>query len=206
MLCGPGGRRDGRLLRTNTPRPIRRVALGPRRRSSRRSARCSMALIGTVSPSQPPFHGCRSAMGCARAPADACCSSTAKAREESQGTPASVAERAVWPCPVRGSRYGTCAGCARSLGAGLYPGLVRGRPRLGRGAARFGIRPASLSARRRIISICALRLRNSSLAQRVRASWTAGSIRRRTCRRSLTCTASRRSRPAMAAARRRAPP
>ena len=71
-------------------------------------------------------------------------------------------------------------------------GLVRGRPRLGSGAACWGIRPASVSARRSSISTWALRLRSSSPAQRTSASWTAGSSRSRTCRRSLTYTASRR--------------
>ena len=67
---------------------------------------------------------------------------------------------------------------------------ARGRPRLGNGAAFLGIRPASLRARRKSISTWALTLRNSSLAQRISASWTAGSTRSRTWRRSLTYRAS----------------
>jgi len=63
---------------------------------------------------------------------------------------------------------------------------VDGRPRLGKGPALFGIRPASESARRSSISTWAFRLRNSSAAQRARASWTAGSIRTSTGLRSLT--------------------
>src|SRR5690348_7415694 len=49
-----------------------------------------------------------------------------------------------------------------------------------------GSRPASARARRRRNSIWALVLRSSSAAQRVRASWTAGSSRSRMLLRSLT--------------------
>ena len=71
---------------------------------------------------------------------------------------------------------------------GRRPGqsLPRGRPRLGSGATCLGSRPASASARLSSISTCALTLRSSSLAQRIRASCTAGSTRRSTWRRSLT--------------------
>jgi hypothetical protein len=63
---------------------------------------------------------------------------------------------------------------------------VGGRPRRGRGPDFFGILPASFSARRKSISMWALRLRRSSAAQCAKASWTAGSIRSRICLRSLT--------------------
>jgi len=59
-----------------------------------------------------------------------------------------------------------------------------GRPRLGIGPACRGIRPASSRARRRSISIWALRLRRSAAAHRARASWTAGSMRSSSCLRS----------------------
>lgn len=61
-----------------------------------------------------------------------------------------------------------------------------GRPRLGKGPAFLGIRPASSRARRSSISMWAFRLRNSSAAHRARASWTVGSIRSSTCFRSFT--------------------
>jgi hypothetical protein len=72
----------------------------------------------------------------------------------------------------------------RGVDTSAHP--VGGRPRLGKGWALFGIRPASSSARRNSISMWAFKLRNSSPAQRVSASWTAGSIRSSTCLRSLT--------------------
>jgi hypothetical protein len=58
-------------------------------------------------------------------------------------------------------------------------GTRLGRPRLGMGRDPEGLRPASDSALRRRNSIWALVLRNSSPAQRARASWTAGSSRSR---------------------------
>ena len=61
-----------------------------------------------------------------------------------------------------------------------------GRPRRGMDPTFFGVRPASSRARRSSISIWALTLRNSSAAHLANASWTAGSIRRSTCLRSLT--------------------
>ena len=90
--------------------------------------------------------------------------------------------------------------------AGVQSALAGGRPRLGSGAACWGMRPASVSARRRSISIWALTLRRSSLAHRISASWTAGSMRSRTCRRSLTYRANPCSRQATAAGPRTAPP
>ena len=96
-----------------------------------------------------------------------------------------------WSKPNSGS-WASCAPCPDSSADqvdGRSPGSRRsmgGRPRLGKGPALFGIRPASSRARRSSISIWALRLRNSSAAHRARASWTAGSIRSSTCLRSFT--------------------
>ena len=72
--------------------------------------------------------------------------------------------------------------------SGLVPGRLAagGRPRGRIGPARPGSLPASASARRSRNSIWALVLRNSSLAHRARASWTAGSRRSRTLLRSVT--------------------
>ena len=92
---------------------------------------------------------------------------------------------------LRGDSFAPARSMERATGASVAASDVGvtelgGRPRLGRGPALFGIRPASSRARRSSISIWALRLRNSSAAHRARASWTAGSIRSSTCLRSLT--------------------
>ena len=72
------------------------------------------------------------------------------------------------PERVACQRPDSCAGQVD----GRLPGSRRsmgGRPRLGKGPAFFGIRPASSRARRSSISIWALVLRNSSAAHRARA-------------------------------------
>jgi hypothetical protein len=81
----------------------------------------------------------------------------------------------------------TRAGHRRAV-AGRVPVRLAagGRPRGRIGPARPGSRPASASARRSRNSIWALVLRSSSLAHLARASWTAGSSRRRMLLRSVT--------------------
>jgi hypothetical protein len=85
------------------------------------------------------------------------------------------------PTPCSRPRYSSWLD-ASSLESGSF----LGRPRFGMGREDEGPRPASVRARRSRNSICALVLRNSSAAHRVRASWTEGSSRRRMFLRSAT--------------------
>jgi len=97
--------------------------------------------------------------------------------EWSMSNSGSRASRVAPPDSCAGQVEGRSPGSRRSVG---------GRPRLGKGPALFGIRPASSRARRSSISMWALMLRNSSAAHRAKASWTMGSILSSTCLRSLT--------------------
>ena len=102
-------------------------------------------------------------------------------------TPLSPGIRAKGPDSHHGgSRREPAPSCWSSQAPDVSGQAVGGRPRLGKGPAFFGIRPASSRARRSSISMWALRLRNSSAAHWARASWTVGSIRSSTCLRSLT--------------------